>query len=245
VIRVTVVVGVSCRHDVATIRSTSMTTSPAASALATVPLFAGLDGETRGWLERASRVRTYPQGQMLCSEGDPGDELLVLEAGRVRVSRFAGSGQEIVLAELTAPASFGELALIDHQPRAATLTAISEVRIRYIGRGPVMDLVAREPAVAIAMLRGLVAMVRATNERLEEMLTLDVPGRLAKWLLAHEAGGQVSLGQSQESLARSLGTTRETLNRTLRRFERPGWIEVDGRAIRVRDPTALESIAAT
>jgi CRP-like cAMP-binding protein len=221
-----------------------MTISPAASALATVPLFAGLDAATQRVLEGASRVRVYPSGQILCNEGDPGDELLVLEAGRVRVSRFAASGQETVLAEVTAPAAFGELALIDDQPRAATLTAITGVQVRYLGRAPVMDLVAREPAVAIAMLRGLAAMVRATNDRLADVLVLDVPGRLAKWLLARAGDGDaMALDCSQESLARTLGTTRETVNRTLHRFERLGLIDVRGDSVCLRDRRGLEAIS--
>ncbi len=221
-----------------------MTSTPPGGGLALVTMFASLDAANLRLLERESRVRHFPRGQVLCSEGDPGDDLIVLEAGRVRVSRFAASGQETVLAEVEAPTVFGELALIDGAPRSATLTATSEVRVRYLGRDVVLGLVEREPGVALAMMQGMAAMIRATNERLSDLLSLDVPGRLAKWLLERVSdGGAAVVDQSQESLARSLGTTRETLNRALHRFERLGWIEVEGRYVHVRDAGALRSIA--
>jgi CRP/FNR family transcriptional regulator len=219
--------------------------TPPTYTLGNVPIFAGLDAGTLGVLEAESRVRRFPKGQVLCSEGDPGEELLLLETGRVTVSRFSQGGHETVLAELDAPTAFGELALFDAAPRSATVTAATGVQIRYLARRVVLDLVEREPRVAIAMMQGLGAMVRATNERLGDVLSLDVPGRLAKWLLAHDGGeGRVPLDQSQESLALSLGTTRETLNRALRRFERRGIVAVEGHEIGLLDIAALQSIAS-
>ena len=220
-----------------------MTTIPATHPLATVDLFAALDLETLDALMAESRVRTYPKGQILCSEGDPGDELLLLESGYVRVSRFGPDGHEVVVANVEAPTAIGELALIDGKPRAATLIAASEIRIRYFRRRALLALIEREPAVAMALLQAMATMVRATNERLSDVLALDVPGRLAKWLLAHGAeSGRLTLDQSQESLALQLGTTRVTVNRSLRRLERLGLIEVQGAEIRLCDIAALQSI---
>ncbi len=212
-------------------------------APSSVPLFDALDPDTRQRLVAASRLRQYPKGQVLCSEGDPGDDLLVLEEGRIRVCRFTANGREIVLAHVDAPASVGELALFDGAPRAATVIAESPVRIRYLHRQVVLDLLRQEPDVAIAMLSRMAAMVRATNERLGDILSLDVPGRLAKWLLAHaDPGGIVPLDQSQEDLARSLGTTRVTVNRLLHQFARRGLIDIHAHQARIRDPAALHDL---
>jgi CRP/FNR family transcriptional regulator len=203
--------------------------------LAAVALFAQVDSATLERLAGESRIRRYPRGQVLCSEGDPGDSLLVLEEGRVKISRFSAGGQEIVLSVAEAPTAFGELALIDGAPRSATVTAQTAVVVRILGRDVVLALLEREPSVAMALLRALTAMVRATNERLADVLSLDVPGRVAKWLLARaEAHGErrregiaVPLGLSQSDLAAELGTTRVSVNKALKGFETRGVIALD------------------
>jgi len=203
--------------------------------LGEVPLFAELPPATLERLARVGRLRRFPRGQVLCSEGDPGESLLVLEEGRVRISRYSAGGQEVVLAAVEAPAAFGELALIDGAPRSATITAQTAVRVRVLGREAVQGLIAREPAVAMGLLRAVTAMVRATNEKLADVLSLDVPGRVAKWLLARAAthgarrpeGIAVPLGSSQGELAAELGTTRVSVNKALKGFEARGAISLD------------------
>jgi CRP/FNR family transcriptional regulator len=216
-----------------------MTTAPPppepAHHLGEVPLFAQVDRATLDRLARESRIRRYPRGQVLCSEGDPGESLLVLEEGRVKISRFSAGGQEIVLSVAEAPAAFGELALIDGAPRSATITAQTAVVVRILAREVVLALIEREPSVAMALLRAVTAMVRATNERLSDVLSLDVPGRVAKWLLSRaEAHGErrpegivVPLGLSQSDLAAELGTTRVSVNKALKGFETRGAITLD------------------
>ncbi|MDP9363514.1 MAG: Crp/Fnr family transcriptional regulator [Chloroflexota bacterium] len=203
--------------------------------LGDVPLFAELPPATLERLARESRLRRFPRGQVLCSEGDPGDSLLVLEEGRVRISRYSAGGQEVVLAAVEAPAAFGELALIDGALRSATITAQTPVRVRVLGREAVQSLIARESSVAMGLLRAVTAMVRTTNERLSDILSLDVPGRVAKWLLAraetHGArrpeGIAVPLGLSQGELAAEIGTTRVSVNKALKGFEARGVIALD------------------
>lgn len=215
-------------------------------ALVAVPLFAGLPGSARGALARASRRRTYPKGQILCSEGDPGDSLIILEVGQVRVSRFALDGQEIVLSTVDAPAAFGELALLDGAPRSASIAAVTPVTVRLIERGAFLDAVAREPELALELLRALAGMVRATNERLADLLTLDVPGRLAKWLLARatertaEGHGVVRLTGTQSDLAAELGATRVSVNKALKGFESRGAITVERERVVLLRPDLLE-----
>lgn len=211
--------------------------------LSAIALFAELDDGLLDELMNESRVRRFPKGQVLCHEGDPGDDLLLLERGRVKVCRFAAAGREVVLAEVEAPTAFGELALIDGSRRAATLIALTDVQIRILGRQSVISLLESRPQVGMAMLRSLVAMVRSTNDQLADVLSLDVPARLANWLRAQAGESDtVVLAESQESLGLKLGTTRVTINRTLQRFERTGLIRRRGTAIELVDRAALASI---
>lgn len=227
---------------------------PPPHRLGDVPLFAGLPAAALDRLAAESRRRRFPRGQILCHEGDPGDALLVLEAGRVAVSRFAAGGREVVLAAVEAPAAFGELALIDGAPRSATVTAQTPVVVRVLGRDAVAALLAREPTVALALLRAMTAMVRATNDRLADVLALDVPGRLAKWLLARAAtagtpgptGTVVLLGRTQGELAAELGTTRVSVNKALQLLAARGAIALDHDrdAVVILLPEALRAFTA-
>lgn len=216
------------------------------SPLAMVPLFAGLAPSLLDELMRISRARTYPQGQILFNEGDPGDDLIILESGHLRVSRYLADGSEVVLSVLAAPAALGELALLDGSPRDATVIAQRPVTVRRISRPVFLDLLDREPALARGLLHSLALMVRAGNDRHADFVGLDVPGRLAKWLLRHAGerarpGTVVQLHASQGELAAELGTTRSTLNRAMRDFQSLGLIDVDDRTVTFLKPERLET----
>lgn len=214
-----------------------------------VPLFAGLAPDVLAALARESRVRRYQAGQVLWSEGDPGETLLVLEEGQLRVSRFTPFGQEVVLAVIEPPAALGELALLDGAPRDASVIAQRAVVVRLIARSTFQALLRREPALAEGLLTTLAGLVRSGNARHVAMIGLDVPGRLAAWLLERTGGDlgkgrdgvAVPLGRSQGELAAELGTTRATLNRALKGFETLGFLAVEGDRVVVLDSTALTS----
>jgi CRP/FNR family transcriptional regulator, cyclic AMP receptor protein len=214
-------------------------------SLARCALFAGLSPEILRALEESSRVRHFPKGQIVCSEGDPGDSLIVLEEGQAKVCRFTFEGQEIVLSLVNAPVAFGELSLIDGAPRSATIVATTPVAVRLIERTKFNDLLEREPELARGLLHALARMVRATNERLVDLQTLDVPGRVAKWLLALSTlqspieGVAIPFTISQSDLAAELGATRVSVNRALKTFERRGIIKLERDRIVLRDPDSL------
>jgi CRP/FNR family transcriptional regulator, cyclic AMP receptor protein len=221
-------------------------TSSSKHRLGDVPLFAGLPASALDELARESRVRRYPAGQVLWNEGDPGEALLVLEEGQLRISRFTGTGAEVVLAVADAPAAVGELALLDGAPRSASVIAQRPVVVRLVPRSVFLSLLRREPSVVEGLLRTLAAMVRASNARHTATVGLDVPGRLAAWLLARapESGGprggvEIEIGRSQGELALELGTTRSTLNRAIKGFEGLGILTVRGQTIVLHDAAAL------
>jgi CRP/FNR family transcriptional regulator len=225
-----------------------MATGSTGGHLDEIPLFAELAPTMLAFLESESRVRRYPEGQVLFSEGDPGDTLLILEQGRVKVCRFMAGGQEVVLAVQEAPASFGELALIDGAPRSATVIAQTAVIIRMVPRAALMGMIHNEPTVAMALMQGLVSMIRDTNDRLSDLQSLDVPGRVAKWLLSwadrsgkrREDGIVIPFQISQSDLAAELGTTRVSINKALRMFEGLDVISADKDEIVIMLPERLK-----
>lgn len=212
-----------------------MSASMSQHRLAEVPLFAGLPSSILDALASASRVRRFPAGQVIFSQGDPGDALVVLEEGRLRISRFSATGEEIVLSVVDSPAAVGELALLDGAPRDATVIAQQAVLVRLVPRSAFLGVL-RAPEAMDGLLRTLAGWVRSANQRHADLLGLDVPGRLAKWLLEHAGdrtgasltpGMTLDLGRTQGQLAAELGTTRSTLNRALQSFADLGLVEIE------------------
>lgn len=230
-----------------------MTNHPLSDDLRHVPLFAGLPEKSLNDLGRVSIQRSYPDGHVLCSEGDPGELLYVILSGEVRVSRLTADGREIVVAVVQAPGSLGELSLIDSAPRSATLTTQGAVTVRLIPRPAFLHLLSEQPTLRDAILQRLAAMLRNANQLHVDMLSLDVPGRLAKWLvLRHRRYSNAGdsrpvsfpLGRTQSDLAIELGTTRSTLNRALHGFENLGLIDMQGEQITVLNAPELETFAS-
>ncbi len=226
-----------------------MPTDPGIQHLRLVPLFSGLSSAALDDLSRLSLTRAYRDGHILCNEGDPGELLYVLEQGEVRVSRMTRDGREIVVAQVEAPAALGELSLLDGAPRSATITAQGPISVRLIPRQAFLHLMADQPAMRESILLRLAGMLRNANQLHVDMLSLDVPGRLAKWLLNRaERHGQAdsdgntafALGRNQSDLAGELGTTRSTLNRALHGFADLDLIDIDGDRITIRNRSGLE-----
>jgi CRP/FNR family transcriptional regulator, cyclic AMP receptor protein len=220
---------------------------PASHCLASVPLFAGLPETVLTHLAGTSRVRQFPRGQILVSEGDPGDHLIVLEAGQLRVSRYSPAGVEVVLAVVDAPAALGELALLDGQPRDATITAQQAVTVRLVPRQAFRQVLHSEPALIDGLLATLADMVRAANARHADLIGLDLPGRLARWMLRRAGetpieGQPITVTQSQAELAAELGATRSTLNRALHDFADQGIIDLNGTQITLRKVDRLRDL---
>jgi CRP-like cAMP-binding protein len=215
--------------------------------LRTVSILADLPAAALEQLARSSLPRNYRRGQVLCSEGDPGESIYILEEGQLRVTQWTASGDEAVLAVVEAPAAVGELSLLDGSPRSATLTAIGPVRVRLIPRKAFVNLLKEQPQIVPGLLATLATLIRRANARQVDLLTLDVPGRLAKWLIARaertgvpvEEGLSLDLARSQGELAAEIGTTRPTLNRALRAFEEQGIIATDGPRVTILDMNRL------
>ncbi|MEV6035225.1 Crp/Fnr family transcriptional regulator [Nonomuraea sp. NPDC052116] len=212
--------------------------------LADLPMFGGLDEGRLGGLAALSRRRSYPAGQVLCTEGDPAEHLIVLLDGRVKAGRVSAEGKEVVLAVEEAPVAFDKTALLVDGPHRATRTAMTAVEVAYLPRSAVLELLAAEPSVAARLLRTLAATVRDLDERLTDAAVRDVPSRVATWLVRRCATGRVPLHAGQAGLGAEIGATRVSVNRALRGFERRGMIEIRAGEVVVLDPRALSRLAA-
>lgn len=217
-----------------------------ADFLATVSLFQGLD---RAELERfadIARERSYPKGSVILFEDDPGDSLFIVRTGRVKVVKVGEDGREVILGWLGVGDHFGELSLIDGQPRSAHVIAVDEAHMIILRREDFRKRVDESPAVAWALLTALSRRLRRADEQIGGLVLLDVPGRVARLLLdaAVEGGGAaIEKRLTHQTIAQMIGASRETVSRTMRDFQERGLITVRGRQITVADRAALEAVA--
>jgi CRP/FNR family transcriptional regulator, cyclic AMP receptor protein len=192
-------------------------------------------------LVAASRLRAFRRGQVVFMTGDPGDTLVVVISGRVKVVARAADGGELTLTVIGRGGVFGELSVADGGPRSADAETLDECQLLFVPRDTVWDICSRVPPVAQALAGSLAATLRRLTEAATDLVFLDLPRRVAKVLLGQPRGddGVIRLMVSQEELARQAGGSRQSVNAALRGFERRGWIEVHGRAVTVAQAAAL------
>jgi CRP-like cAMP-binding protein len=223
-------------------------TQPIATALASVPLFAGLDPAGLDSIARGMRTRRFRRGEVIFHLGDPGDALFIVTSGAVKIALPSETGDEAILATLKAGDFFGELALLDGAPRSATAAALEPTETLVLPRDRFRDLIAAEPAIRDALLAALAKELRRLTLHVEELHFLDIAGRLAARLarLTQEQGvaqpdGSIRLAApiTQSDLAAMVGCTRQSVNKLLGMFVDDGLIRMERDAIVITDLDGL------
>jgi CRP/FNR family cyclic AMP-dependent transcriptional regulator len=216
-----------------------------ADFLASVPLFRGLDRDELAKFGELVRERSYPKGSVILFQDDPGDSLFILRTGRVKVVLIGEDGREVILGVLEPGAHFGELALIDDQPRSAHVIAMEDAGLLILRREDFRRRVDANPSVAWALLQELSRRLRRADEKIGGLVLLDVPGRIARLLLdlAQDGGGAIEKVLTHQTIAQMIGASRETVSRAMKEFQEGGLIRVDRRRIAVANREALEKRA--
>ena len=208
-------------------------------------LFGSVPAEDLEAVTAASRLRVFRRGQVVFSTGQPGDTVIVVVSGRLKVVVHSADGGELTLTVVQPGGVIGELAAVDGGPRSADTETLEESRLLLIPRELVQDICARVPAASLALARSLAATLRRLTEGASDLVFLDLPRRVAKVLLSQpcDEDGVIRVKMSQEQLAHQAAGTRQSVNAALRGFERRGWIELHDRAVTVRQATALSRFA--
>jgi CRP/FNR family transcriptional regulator, cyclic AMP receptor protein len=218
-----------------------------ASLLAEVELFGELDDSTLLAIAGQARRRVVERGQVLFWQDESGESMFVLLEGAVKLVVSSRDGGVVELARLVAPASFGELAVLDGGPRSATAEAVERSTLLAITRAEVLRLVHSEEQVAEALLRLLGTMVRRTTRQVTDLALLSLQGRVAAKLLelADPVGESPARTRrfTQVELATMVGAARQSVNQALKSLEARGWIRTAGHAVEILDPQSLRRLA--
>ncbi|GAC1329071.1 MAG: cAMP-activated global transcriptional regulator CRP [Mycobacteriales bacterium] len=210
-------------------------------------LFVDMEPAAARALSEQLRRRSVTRGTVVFSEGEQGDTLFILLAGKIKISRASVDGRENMIALLGPGDLFGELSLFDPGPRTATATALTDAELTALHHDALRPWLSSHPQVAERLLRVLARRLRRTNDAMADLVFTDVPGRVAKALLGlserfgvkDPEGLRVKHDLTQEELAQLVGASRETVNKALADFAGRGWLRLDGRAVVLLDVERL------
>jgi CRP/FNR family cyclic AMP-dependent transcriptional regulator len=229
--------------------------SPTASAvgvrveevLARSGMFRGAPPSTVSALTQQLHSIHFPRGHEVFTEGEPGDRLYIVISGKVKIGRHSPDGRDNLLTIVGPSDMFGELSILDPGPRTSSATTITEVHAVSMDRESLRTWIADRPETAEQLLRILARQHRRTTNNLADLIFTDVPGRVARQLLhlarrfgTPENGAlRVTHDLTQEEIAQLVGSSRETVNKTLSDFVQRGWIRLDGKSVLISDTERL------
>ena len=211
-------------------------------------LFGKLTDEEIGELLTHARIERYRAGSEIFAKGMPGQSMMGVLRGLVRISAPSPEGNQIVLNMIKAGEIFGEIALIDGGERTADASALTDCELVVVYRRDFMPLLHRRPDICILLLEIVCGRLRQTSEQVEDVLFADLGCRLAKALLrlAREPGapgGQPSgpvLHITQRQLGGMVGGARESVNRHLKAWQKAGLVRLGKGTISISDVGGLE-----
>lgn len=214
-------------------------------------LFRDLDVTALEAVSGLAQRRHWATGEVLFQRGDPGDWMVALAAGRVKLTLLTPQGRELILRHAEGGDSLGEFALVDGEPRSADATAVAATTGWVLDRGRFAQLAKAHPDLGMAAARYFCRRLRETTEQLEGIALYQLEARLARFLLfsLRQIHGEdlretaaLRLSISQGELAAVLGASRPKVNRALQALQELGALERQGEAWQI-DIAALLSAA--
>jgi CRP/FNR family cyclic AMP-dependent transcriptional regulator len=207
--------------------------------LRTVPIFSELTDGDIASLGRLTSRRSFPKDTVVFFENEEGDSFFMILEGRIKVTILGDDGREVILSMLGPGDFFGEMALLDNEPRSATAIAVEETELLSLHRTDFQSVLTDNRSITTALIKVLTARLRRANHQISTLALLDVYGRVARVIvdMAREEGRRLRDGRiafrraTHQEIANRIGTTRETVTRMLKDLERQGLIHIEGKEI--------------
>ena len=222
------------------------------SDMARTPLFEDAAPQTISRLALAGSVRQYRRGTYLFHQGDDSPDVFFLVSGRVEISSLASNGHRQLHTTIDDPQFFGELGVLGDMPRTAGALALDESSVWRADGASFLSFLGEEPAASRSLLRALARQVQSHEAFVDDLLYLDLKGRVAKRLLQlvapsldelPEDGAVVPAIVTHADLASLCGGSRENVTRILSDLQRRGVVERDGRRFVLTKIQALAKLA--
>jgi CRP/FNR family transcriptional regulator, cyclic AMP receptor protein len=223
-----------------------------ASLLQRVSIFEAMDEEVIERLSACLKPVPFEKDQLVFGQDDPGDALYIIEKGRVKVVLYGESGREVILTIFKDGDFFGEMSLLDGQPRSANVIALESTKALMLSREDFVAHLRERPNTALKVLAEMCLRLRRADEIIGNLALLDVYGRVARILIelakkggvAQDEGVLIRERPTQQDLASMIGTSRETVSRVLSEFQRRGFLSMQGKSILLSHGFAEQSRGA-
>jgi len=214
-------------------------------------LFAELDDRELASIAAVAKTRRYARDDVIFHADESGDVFFLIREGQVKVTMISPEGKEIILSMLGPGDFFGEMALLDDEPRSATIIATEPLDVVTIFRNDFLAILNENFSITRKVLAELSRRLRSASNRIESLATMDVYGRLASFFLdlAREQGKKLDNGYvavtrpTHQSIANMIGTSRETVSRLIHDLMKQNLLLPEGKTIYLRD-TALDQFRA-
>ena len=207
------------------------------TTLKAVPFFSQLDDRELEAVRALATEKNYPKNAVVLTEGEMGDSLYMIQSGKVKVFIGDENGREIILKILSPGAFFGEMSMIDKQPRSASVRTIEASTFLVLTHNAFERSLEQVPRIANLVMRCLAERVREADRKIGTLALMDVYGRVASTLLelAVYNDGKLMVGEklSQQDLANMVGASREMVNRILKDLSDRGFISIESKEITI------------
>lgn len=205
-------------------------------------LFSDLNKQEINRLASLMTERVYKKGENILIQNEKGDSLYIILEGKVKVVIYGEKGREVILSILKEGDFFGEMALLDEDVRSAYVITLEKTRVLVLPRDIFLDWLNRHPAFAIKLLKHLSKRLRNADEIISNLSLLDSYGRVARYLIelvkneGRDIGNEYVIDNrpTHSVIASQIGTTRETVTRSLNDFIKRGIIRQSGRMLFVK-----------
>jgi len=216
--------------------------------LARLPLFKGLPPHETDELAKITTLRSFRQGETIFLEEEPAGGFYILFSGKVKIFKLSAEGKEQILHIIEPGHSFAEITVFEGGKYPANAEALEQSRTIFFPTAALIRKFKSDPYLAMNMLGVLSSRLREFTQTIGSLALRGVPERMAIYLLhlqrLKNGAETFDLEIKKGVLANLLGTTGESVSRTLARMSDAGFIEVHGRRITILKRRPLEDIGA-
>jgi CRP-like cAMP-binding protein len=191
--------------------------------------------------------RNVDAGKIIFEEGEEGDQMFIIQAGRVKVSRTI-DGKQQILAILEKGDFFGEMAIISRIKRTATVSALEPVKLLAFNREGFLDMINKNAKIALNVIDKLCRRLQRANQQIQHLARKDPKGLIAMNLSfafqsAEASRGDLFLDRTVDEFSQNLDLTRDQVKAVLAAFAKKGVVSISANTLTLVDGKQLEALS--